>query len=522
MKKHWLALIVMVYICTQLSCFTVSEDLFLEGDQIRKEKKVDVPTQIHLVDASYISADKGFSVVGDTVVTDGALVRVGFEPAPRRQWRVPIDSIAGVAYTDNVVTPGSFIVGTLGVIGITAGVVVLAVAIFGSCPTVYAVVDTAEILQAECFSHSIGRQFERSDLDKLNVGGASQGSLSLRIRNEALETHYINSLALGIVEHPLGTQAYSTSDDGIVIVRNIVEPVAAQDSKGRSILPSLQRRDGVSYQTDSALTKAMLIGNEMDCIELAVYNPSRSSNATVLLRVRNTLQATVLFYDIMLRDQGPHALEMIEALNSDPFYSWNLGRWYKEVSGIRISVMQDGDAEFQSKIYDAGPIAWKDVASSFTVDNTTDTLRIQLSMQPDYWAIDWVGFSFDGSEPVSFRFAGCSSIRSSTGQRLLQAEKAVQMADDDYTITNPGDWFDVEFDTTPRQNMMQTYFLHSQGYYIEWVRGSWLRQDKPMHVFKPSWNKELRDRLATAWLTKKNNFEGEFFQQRVRPSGVDR
>jgi len=72
-------------------------------------------------------------------------------------------------------------------------------AIFGSCPTVYS--DNGAVDEAELFSNSIAPLFEARDVDRLRAQPDSKGILRLEIRNEAMETHYINHLQLFEVQH---------------------------------------------------------------------------------------------------------------------------------------------------------------------------------------------------------------------------------------------------------------------------------------------------------------------------------
>ena len=61
--------------------------------------------------------------------------------------------------------------------------------------------DGEPALQAELFSNSIAPLFEMRDRDVLpDAALRADGSLRLEIRNEALETHYIDHLAVEAVE----------------------------------------------------------------------------------------------------------------------------------------------------------------------------------------------------------------------------------------------------------------------------------------------------------------------------------
>jgi hypothetical protein len=55
--------------------------------------------------------------------------------------------------------------------------------------------------EAELFSNSIAPLFEARDVDRLQAQPDANGMLRLDVRNEAMETHYINHLQLFEVQH---------------------------------------------------------------------------------------------------------------------------------------------------------------------------------------------------------------------------------------------------------------------------------------------------------------------------------
>ena len=99
-----------------------------------------------------------------------------------------------------------------------------------------------------------------------------------------------------------------------------------------------------------------------------------------------------------------------------------------------------------------------------------------------------------------------------SGERELDARDALTSADERRLSTSPGDRmfvrYDVGRDTTPR-----TFLIAAQGYYSEWVRGSWMRGPKQPHAFSPSHT--ATDDVLRTWIGKKSFMEAEFFRTRV-------
>jgi hypothetical protein len=118
---------------------------------------------------------------------------------------------------------------------LTLGVAALAVAIFGSCPTVYADSGGTALLQAEGFSYSIAPIFESRDVDRLRLVQAADGSVRLEIRNEALETHYLNHLELLEVMHGSAETALVDELNRLVVVTDQHSLTRTIDRRGQDV-----------------------------------------------------------------------------------------------------------------------------------------------------------------------------------------------------------------------------------------------------------------------------------------------
>ncbi len=110
---------------------------------------------------------------------------------------IPLDDIAAMESYQTPLQKAESVGATA--FGTSAGLlggIVLAKALFGSCPTTYSLSDGPPALEAESFSYSIAPGFEARDVDRLNVPAGDSETVDLIIRNEALETHYINHIEL--------------------------------------------------------------------------------------------------------------------------------------------------------------------------------------------------------------------------------------------------------------------------------------------------------------------------------------
>ena len=92
------------------------------------------------------------------------------------------------------------------------------------------------------------------------------------------------------------------------------------------------------------------------------------------------------------------------------------------------------------------------------------------------------------------------------------ALRSVHDADEGYLITTPGQAFTVSFDVGNITTGARTFMLASQGYYTEWVRGSWIKQasGKP---FAPS-DAALAEAIKS-WHAKQPQMERQFYSTRI-------
>src|SRR5216117_691818 len=210
---------------------------------------VTTPVKAHLVDGSTVVFVSGVTVDSTQVRGDGNRYSLTLRDSAAVT-SIPLDSIVGMeAFEQSVNGASSFVVSVLATGGLTLGVAALAVAIFGSCPTVYADSAGTALLQAEGFSYSIAPIFESRDVDRLRLVQAADGSVRLEIRNEALETHYLNHLELLEVMHGSAETALVDERNGLLVVADQHALASAIDRRGHDVTGPFAAEDGNVYRT---------------------------------------------------------------------------------------------------------------------------------------------------------------------------------------------------------------------------------------------------------------------------------
>jgi hypothetical protein len=205
--------------------------------------QVNSPVKAHLLDGSTVVYRDGVVVGTDSLYGTGARYDLRLNPREVVE-RLPLDSVAGMEnFRTGVNAPASAVL-TIGAtaVGVLGSMVALK-AIFGSCPTIYSDSAGTFVLEAEAFSYSIAPLFEMRDVDRLGVRADADGEVWLEIRNEALETHYLNHLELLAVRHEPDERVVPDAGSRPVALRALHTPVSAVDRAGRDVLAGVAAAD---------------------------------------------------------------------------------------------------------------------------------------------------------------------------------------------------------------------------------------------------------------------------------------
>lgn len=471
------------------------------------------PLRVHLDDGSVVLFPRGAVVEADSLSgADGQ--QVTFPDGATRPVRaVALGRVLGVeAYSTDIDAVPTLLA--------TAGATVLAayaagglaVILFGSCPTVYAstAADTLA-LEAELFSNSIAPLFEMRDRDVLrHARPGADGLVRLEIRNEALETHYVNHLALEAVAHAPDARAVPADGGGALVLADEAAPEAATDRAGRDVRAPLLADDGVAYATADAVTAAVAEGDLWDTVTLTFPRPD-ADEAAIALRFRSSLFATVLLYEHMLAGQGPQALDWLgEDLASIGTVA-AFGDFYVQRFGLRVEVEDGGAFREVARVAEAGPVAWAERAVVVPVP-PGPRLRVRLRFLADGWRLDRASLA-GRVEHVPTVPVSLATATGDSGDRLTTVESGLGRTDRDYAVQGPGRVFHAAFaPPAVAPGQAQTLFVSAQGHYSEWMRPDWLRRSSPSR-FEPT-DSTLVAAVAS-WRRLRETYEAGFWTSRL-------
>ncbi len=483
-----------------------------EGISYSHDFLIESPTKAHLLNGSLVVYPKGFSVRNNILVGQGRKYDL-LRQTNRPVLKVSLDSVASLEYYLKEFQ-GDYFLSTLPTAIVGGGVIFKA--IFGSCPTIYSFDGENYSLEAEAFSYSITKRYEADDLDRLDSGKLIDGEYSLRVANEALETHYINHLSLITVDHPQGLEAFPKDRHDVVLFGKQSKIINARNKLGADVLRFISSRDDQFYQTDSLVTHTLTSQIVQDWIDVNVKIPPNATKMTVAFRLRNTLLNTVLLYDVMLASQGIKAIDWLGSETSNLFYAWRFSKWYEKHFGLRIQLYDGNKYIDMVRIADTGPIAWHQQAVELPVP-TGDVARLRINFLPDNWLIDWIAVSFDENKNYQLASNDCIEITDFRGEPNDNYIEQIREKDDHYQVTYPGESYILKFRPEPvQEGMIRSYFLESRGFYIEWLRQEWLKKNiTRANDLKFELNDETIMKTAQLWLKKKHRFEEDFYQLKI-------
>src|SRR5438445_4397978 len=310
---------------------------------------IQTPVKAHLRDGSTVLYRAGVLLARDTLRGRG--VRYGLTLRDSTALSVvPLDSVVAMESFRRATNGApTAIVSTLATGAALLGAAVAAFVIlcsssdcFGNCPTVDADSAGTCALQREGLSYTLGPAFETRDVDRLGIRPDRDGVIRLEVRNEALETEYFNQLELLEVRHATDETALPDPDGAAVAVAGLVPATTIADATGRDLRLLLALPDGAAFRTDARTLASVSPDHLDDAVYFVAPAPAGADSVALVLRLKNSLLATLLYSEVMLGDRGARALDWIGRELDGEGAGWGggaaLARWQEQRMGMRVSI----------------------------------------------------------------------------------------------------------------------------------------------------------------------------------------
>ena len=421
----------------------------------------------------------------------------------RLTFRVPMKDVA--LYETNTISTSPGVAGMAVITGLSLAVTAACIAnpksCFGSCPTFYAPDDKGghSVLQAEGFSDAISPSLESHDIDALWRTTGHGGDFTLAMTNEAYETHTVKQADLLAVKRPKGGRVLATAEE-LWIASTVAAPLACHAAEGDCLkqLAAVDSIERLSLTDENDLATR-------ETIELAF--PPSSGRAALVVGARQSLVTTFLLYQ-GLAYLGTTASAWLATLERGDLGSRLGGRQLQRlVGGIEVQIERDGVWTTVGEAYETGPLA-TDVHMIILPEGVTGE-RLRLQLPKGGWRIDSAALATLTGTATPIRIAP-KAIRGSIGKEYAGGR---QPATAFPIVTMPGDVYELDYTIPPGDDY--ELFLDSRGFYLEWMREEWLREERPLSALRMFTNPaQMLKELAPAYKKLEPTAEAVFWRSR--------
>ncbi len=424
----------------------------------------------HMLDGRvYVLSEWDLEGENESISGKGRLLNLNREEIQRGQFMILLDEVA--LFETNVLQASKSI---LAMASLTVPSALLSVyclanpkACFGSCPTFYAWDGERMVLQAEGFSASVCPALEAQDIDALFQTKPRSQDFELRVTNEALETHIIRYANILAVPRPPRGRAFATPSGEFWQAFKIHEPKICSAPEG-SCLDVVRSPDGM--ERFSGADPYDLAKRETIDLE---FEPPPGKKLGLVLGFRQTLLTTYLFYQglaYMGNSAGYWLAKLERGDETVKKYTNSLG---DVLGGIEVFVQSERGTWIKpGEIRETGPIA-SDVRMVLLPETESSLIKLRLRMTKGLWRIDYLALAELGERVDPIRLAPSTVLNK--GMPITQSKKHLTHPDS-ALVTMPGDEYVLVY---PLPGDFQNYelFLESQGYYLEWMRPDWLKEE---------------------------------------------
>ena len=388
---------------------------------------------------------------------------------------IPIDSVAIFETNEKILNSESGRITALSILaGVDAIVGIICLtnpkACFGSCPTFYInEKNNFHYSDAEGFSNAISPSMEYFDIDALNNKTLTSNSFSITMKNEALETHCVNDVKLLAYPRKNGERIYQSSYDDFYLCKNNYSVSQAKGAEGNitSLLKNYDHVERFSLSDPTNLSSKEEIFLDFD-------NVDNTNALGLIVNFRQTLMTTYLFYS-SIGYMGNNVSDVFSLLETNNELRNKFNATTKELGNIEILMWNEkrNSWEKQNKFFETGPIAINKQIIPLKNTNLTSKIKLKIILNKGLWRIDYLALTniYEKVKPIELS----PSMILNKGK---EDSNALQSINDPkkYLISMPGSEYKFNF-ILPASDSDYELFLYSKGYYLEWMREHWIKDE---------------------------------------------
>jgi hypothetical protein len=394
-------------------------------------------------------------------------------------------------------TTNSYVIGALGfTIGAIAVAGIIIVATKSSCPFISAYTNNEFVLQGEIYGGAIYPQLARDDYMPLRMNPTADNTLQLKISNELQEQQYTDFADLMVVTHSENTKILSDEKGKLYGIADPQSPIAAWTGNNKdAIAPLLKKDDNTLLHFDDTLA------TDANNYVITKFNkPAGIQNGKLILAIKNSYWLDYL-YGEMAKSFGSYYNTYMKKQYKKPVST--LLQWAKDQKiPLEVSVKTKTGWQKITDLTTIGPLATREIVVPLDLKNIEGTsVEVRLSSGFMFWEIDYAAIDFSDDNNFSVETISPSVATDETGKNVLPE---LNKKDGIYLEQPvPGNCVTLEYKGLPkRPNTLQTYFLHTKGYYthVRDLKGSpnvaFLKQFKKPGGL-PAYSLELYKKFST-------------------------
>jgi hypothetical protein len=325
------------------------------------------------------------------------------------------------------------------------------------------------MLMAEGFSSSILKIYEKEDIDMLYRAEPALETFKIIVKNEALETHIIREADLLIVERDSNERVIATDDGEFYKISGIHSPLICSSHEGDCLNAILEIDKNERYCESDTRNLT-----QKEFIEISFSDVTATEHG-LIISCRQTLMTTYLFYQALayLGNTAGYFAAKLESGNS--YLRKKADRVWDLLGGIEVFI-KNSDQKWEKvhEIREMGPIA-SDIHLIKLPGRIQGNVDIRLRLTKGLWRMDYIalGNVDQKVQPHLERPKHVKCISDIGSERTT----VPQLNDpEDPLITLPGDIYEISYDM-PCTSCSYEIFLKTRGYYIEWMRETWIQEE---------------------------------------------
>lgn len=339
---------------------------------------------------------------------------------------------------------------------------------YGSCPTFY-LDEFADFhyADAEGFTNAISPSMKYRDIDALNNPKVLNSNFSITMKNEALETHCLDAIKLLAYPRLEGERIYHSSNNEFYLCNKTYPVSLAIGEEGNitSLLKYDDYNERFSLSDENNMLSEEIIYLDFDSVEAA-------KDLGLSIHFRQTLMTTYLFYSA-LGYMGDEISDIFAILERDSTMRNKFDATTQLLGGMKIYLFDEKNNKwiFQNELTETGPIAVNKQFIPFKKPNISSKVKIKIVLNKGLWRIDYVALA-----GIKQKVNPIELIPISIFHDGIADEAALKniTSDGKYLVSMPGNKYKLNF-KLPENNTDYELFLSSKGYYLEWMRSSWIK-----------------------------------------------